>query len=40
MPYDEIKFDKNGKLEEFLKTPVDSDIGYFVGVDLKNPFTR
>ena len=23
------------KLEEFLKTPVDSAIGYFVEVDLK-----
>ena len=40
MPYDEIKFDKNGKLEDFLNAPVDSDIGFFVGVDLKYPFMR
>ena len=25
------------KIEEFLKSPDDSDIGCFVGVDLKNP---
>ena len=25
------------KLEEVLKTPEDSDTGYFVEVDLKNP---
>ena len=37
LPYDEIKFDNNVKLEEILKTPDDSDIGYFVEVDLKYP---
>ena len=40
MPHDEIKFDENGKIEEFLNTRVDSDIGYFVGIDLKYPFMR
>ena len=33
LPYDEIKFDKNVKLEDILNTPDDSDIGYFVEVD-------
>ena len=37
LPYDEIKFDKNGKLEEILNTPDDSDIGYFIEVDLRYP---
>ena len=37
LPYDEIKFDKNVKLEDILNTPDDSDIGYFVEVDLKCP---
>ena len=37
LPYDEIKFDKNVKLEDILNTPDDSDIGYFVEVDLKYP---
>ena len=36
LPYDEIKFDKNVKLKEILSTG-DSDIGYFVEVDLKYP---
>ena len=35
LPYDEIKFDKNVKLEDTLRTPDDSDIGYFIEVDLK-----
>ena len=35
LPYDEIKFDNNVKLEDILSTPDDSDIGYFVEVDLK-----
>ena len=34
---DEIKFDRNFKLEDILNTPNDSDIGYFVEVDLKCP---
>ena len=37
LPYDEIKFDKNVKLEDILKTPDDGDIGYFIEVDLKYP---
>ena len=35
LPYDEIKFHKNVKLEDVLSTPVDSDIGYFIEVDIK-----
>ena len=34
LPYDEIKFDNNVKLEDILNTPDDSDIGYFMEVDL------
>ena len=34
LPYDEINFDRNVNLENILKTPDDSDIGYFVEVDL------
>ena len=37
LPYEEIKFDRNVKLEETLNTPDDSDIGYFVEVDLSYP---
>ena len=37
LPYDEIKFDINVKLEDILNTDDDSDIGYFVEVDLKYP---
>ena len=37
LPYDEIKFDRIVKLEEILNTPDDSDIGYFIEVDLKYP---
>ena len=37
LPYDEIKFDKNIKLEDILNTPDDSDIGYFVEADLRYP---
>ena len=35
LPYDEIKFDNNVKLEDILNTPDDSDIGYLIEVDLK-----
>ena len=35
LPYDEIKFHKNVNLEDILNTPDDSDIGYFIEVDLK-----
>ena len=37
LPYDEIKFDKNVKLEDIISTADDSDIGYFIEVDLKYP---
>ena len=37
LPYDEIKFDNNIKLDDILKTPDDSDIGYFIEVDLIYP---
>ena len=37
LPYDEIKFDKNVKLEDILNTPDDSDIGYFIEADLIYP---
>ena len=35
LPYDEIKFDKNVKLEDISNTPDDSDIGYSIEADLK-----
>ena len=35
LPYDEIKFHQNVKLKDILKTSDESDIGYFVEVDLK-----
>ena len=35
LPYDEINFVENVKLEDILNTPDDSDIGYFVEVDMK-----
>ena len=37
LPYDEIKFDNTVKLEDILNTPDDSDIGYFIEVDLIYP---
>ena len=37
LPYDEIKFDNNVKLEDILNTPDDNDLGYFIKVDLKYP---
>ena len=37
-PYDEIKFDNNVELEDKLKNTLDdSNIGYFVEVDIKYP---
>ena len=35
LPYVEIKFDNNVKLEDLLSTPDDDDIRYFVEVNLK-----
>ena len=37
LPLHEIKFEKTVKLEDKLKTPDDSDIGYFIECDLKYP---
>ena len=37
LPYDEINFDRNVELEHILKTPGDTDFGYFVAIDLKCP---
>ena len=37
LPYDEIKFDINVKLEDIINTPDDIDISYFIEVDLKHP---
>ena len=34
LPYDEVKFDNNVKLEGILNTPADIDIGHFIEVDL------
>ena len=37
LPYDEIKIDRNVKLENILNTPDDKDIGYFIEADLTYP---
>ena len=37
LPFDEITFDNNVTSEDILNTPDDSDIGYFVDVDLIYP---
>ena len=37
LPYDEIEFDRDVRLEDILNTPDDSNVGYFIEVDLKNP---
>ena len=38
LPIGENKFDINVALEDILTTPDDSDIGYFVEVDLSDPY--
>ena len=37
LPSDEIKLDRNVELKDILNTPDDSNIGYFIEVDLKYP---
>ena len=37
LPCDEIKYDNNVKIEDILNNPDDSDIGYFIEVDLTYP---
>ena len=37
LPFDEVKFDKNVKLEILLKTSDVSNAGYFVESDSSNP---
>ena len=37
LPYDDIKYDNNVKLEDILNTSDDSQIGYFIECDLKYP---
>ena len=37
LPWNEIKFDNNVTLADILNTSDDSDIGYFIEVDLKYP---
>ena len=37
LPYDEIRFHRNVKLKDILNTPDDSDIGFFLEVDLIYP---
>ena len=40
LPYDEIEIDRSVKLEDVLNTPEDSDIRYFIEVDLSYPDTK
>ena len=37
LPYDEIKFDRNVKLEDILNTPDYRNFGFFIEVDLSYP---
>ena len=37
LPFDELKFDNNSKLEDILNTPDDSNIAYFIEVDSTYP---
>ena len=34
LPYEDLKFDNNKNIETILSNPDDSEIGYFVEVDL------
>ena len=38
LPFDEHKFEKSICLNETLNTPDESDIGYFLEVDLRYPY--
>ena len=40
LPYDETKCERNVKLEGILNTPDDSDIGYFIEVDLEYAYNK
>ena len=40
LPFDETKFNENFCLEEFFNTPDDSDIGYFLQVDLRYSYDK
>ena len=40
LPYDEGKFDRIVIKEDFLSALDDSDIGYFIEVDLSYPYKR
>ena len=37
LPYKDLKFDNDIKLEDILNTPDDSDVGYIVKCDFKFP---
>ena len=37
LPFDELKFDNNVKLEDIINTLDDSNIGYFIEIDLTYP---
>ena len=37
LPYNEINFDRNNNLEDSLNTPAESDIEYYVEVNLLYP---
>ena len=37
LPFDELKSDSNVILEDILNTPDDSNVGYFIEVDLTAP---
>ena len=39
LPFDETKFERNACLNEKLNTPENSDIGYFLLVDLIYPYS-